>query len=379
MIRHVRKLKPLTRLEHPREMIRQFTPNWFAATMGTGILALMLPLVPGAGRLLYGMGESLWLFNIFLFSLFAFLYAARWVLYWEEARRIFSHSIVSMFMGTIPMGFATLVNGLIFFGIPRWGETVVPVAQAMWWLDVALSVACGVLIPYFMFTRQSHDIDRMTAIWLLPIVAAEVAASSGGLLAPHLFDHHAQFVTLIVSYVMWAYSVPVAFCVLTILFLRMALHRLPPDNMAASSWLSLGPIGTGSLGMLLLGQDAPPILASQGLAAIGSAAQGIGVVAGTILWGTGLWWLLLATLITARHWRAGIPFNLGWWGYTFPLGVYTAATLKLGSILHIPAFSIFGALLVLMLGSMWTIVALRTIQGGWNGHLFASPCIAAAN
>ncbi|NNM82073.1 MAG: TDT family transporter, partial [Burkholderiales bacterium] len=263
MIRHARKLKPLARLEHPREMIRQFTPNWFAATMGTGILSLMLPQVPGAGRLLYAMGESLWLFNIILFSLFAFLYAARWVLYWEEARRIFSHSIVSMFMGTIPMGFATLVNGLLFFGIPRWGAAVVPAAQAMWWLDVAMSVVCGVLIPYFMFTRQSHDIDRMTAVWLLPIVAAEVAASSGGLLAPHLGDPHAQFVTLIVSYVMWAYSVPVAFGVLTILFLRMALHRLPPDNMAASSWLSLGPIGTGSLGMLLLGQDAPSILASQ--------------------------------------------------------------------------------------------------------------------
>ena len=40
-------LKPLSRLDHPREMIRQFTPNWFAATMGTGILALALPQVPG--------------------------------------------------------------------------------------------------------------------------------------------------------------------------------------------------------------------------------------------------------------------------------------------------------------------------------------------
>ena len=42
-------LKPLSRLDSPREMIRQFTPNWFAATMGTGILALALPQVPGVG------------------------------------------------------------------------------------------------------------------------------------------------------------------------------------------------------------------------------------------------------------------------------------------------------------------------------------------
>jgi len=30
------------------------------------------------------------------------------------------------------------------------------------------------------------------AVWLLPVVAAEVAAASGGLLAPHLADAHAQ-------------------------------------------------------------------------------------------------------------------------------------------------------------------------------------------
>lgn len=28
--------KPLSRLAHPREAVRQFTPNWFTATMGAG-------------------------------------------------------------------------------------------------------------------------------------------------------------------------------------------------------------------------------------------------------------------------------------------------------------------------------------------------------
>lgn len=372
-------LKPLAQLEHPREMIRQFTPNWFAATMGTGILSLALPQVPGAGSTLREIGEGLWLFNIGLFMLFAVLYATRWIMFWHEARRIFSHNVVSMFIGTIPMGLATVINGLLFFGIPRWGEGVVLIAQVLWWVDVATSLACGVLIPYFMFTRQAHGIEKMTAVWLLPIVAAEVAAVSGGQLAPHLADSNAQFQTLIASYALWAYSVPVAFGILTILFLRMALHRLPPDSMAASSWLSLGPIGTGSFGMLVLGGNAPGMFAAHGMAGIGAVAAGIGVIAGTMLWGLGLWWLLLATLITIRYFRAGVPFNLGWWGYTFPLGVYTVATLKLGMQLEIAAFSTFGTLLVVVLAAMWLLVAARTIHGGWKGHLFVSPCIATVN
>lgn len=373
------RIKPFVHLDHPREVIRQFTPNWFAVTMGTGIFSLALPQIPGAGNILSAIGEGLWLFNICLFILFSLLYAARWIMFWDEARRIFSHNIVSMFIGTIPMGLATIINGFLYFGIPRWGESMVDVAQVLWFIDVAMSISCGVLIPYFMFTRQAHGIDKMTAVWLLPIVAAEVAAVSGGLLAPHLANENSQYLTLVTSFALWAYSVPVAFGILTILFLRMALHRLPPDSMAASSWLSIGPIGTGALGMLVLGADSPAIFAAQGMASIGSIAAGLGVIAGTLLWGVGLWWLLLATLITIRYFRAGIPFNLGWWGYTFPLGVYTVATLKLGTQLKVGFFSTFGTLLVVVLAIMWTLVVARTIYGGWKGSLFVSPCIANVN
>ena len=369
-------LRPLSALQHPREVIRQFTPNWFAATMGTGVLALALASLPVNIPGLHAVAEGLWLFNIGLFILFSVLYGARWVLYFDEARRIFGHSTVSMFFGTIPMGLATIINGFLVFGVPRWGQEVVQVAEVLWWIDVAMSLACGVLIPYMMFTRQEHSIDQMTAVWLLPVVAAEVAAASGGLLAPHLADAHGQLVMLCTSYVLWAFSLPVAFSILTILLLRMALHKLPHENMAASSWLALGPIGTGALGMLLLGGDGPAIFAANGMPGVGEVAAGLGLIGGITLWGFGLWWMLMAVLITLRYLRDGIPFNLGWWGFTFPLGVYSLATLKLASTLNLLFFSVFGSVLVMLLASLWLIVAKRTVQGAWRGELFVSPCIA---
>ena len=368
--------KPFSHLTRPREVIRQFTPNWFAATMGTGVLALALAQLPVNLPGVQAIAEALWFFTIGLFVLFSVLYAARWVMFFHEARRIFGHSTVSMFFGTIPMGLATILNGLLLFGLPRWGSDVIPLAEALWWLDVAMALACGVLIPFMMFTRQEHSIDQMTAVWLLPVVAAEVAAASGGLLAPHLADAHAQLTMLVTSYVLWAFSLPVAFSILTILMLRMALHKLPHASMAASSWLALGPIGTGALGMLLLGGDAPAIFAANGLPGVGEMANGLGLVAGITLWGFGLWWMLIAVLITLRYLRAGIPFNLGWWGFTFPLGVYALATLKLASLLHLGFFSVFGSVLVLALALMWAIVAKRTVQGAYKGELFVSPCIA---
>ncbi|MEN4750828.1 TDT family transporter [Pseudomonas sp. Ps21-P2] len=368
--------RPLSQLSHPREVIRQFTPNWFAATMGTGILSAVLTQLPLAIPGLFKLAEALWMLNIVLFLTFSTLYIARWVMFFDEARRVFGHSTVSMFFGTIPMGLATLINGLLTFGLPRWGDAVLPMAEMLWWLDVAMSLACGVVIPFLMFTRQEHRIDQMTAVWLLPLVACEVAAVSGGLLAPHLADSHSQFSVLITSYVLWAMSVPVAFSILTILLLRMALHKLPHENMAASSWLALGPISTGAFGLIVLGADSPPIFNANGLPGVGEIASGLGLIGGVILWGVGVWWCLMALLITARYLRNGIPFNLGWWGFTFPLGVFALTTLKLGAVLHLMFFAVLGSVLVAALSVLWLLIMKRTVTGAYKGELFVSPCIA---
>ncbi len=358
-----------------RETVRQFTPNWFTVTMGTGILALALNQFPVAIPGLHSIAEALWVLNIALFSLFSALYTARWLLFPQQALRIFGHSVVSMFFGAIPMGLATIINGFIVFGIPRWGAAAVAIAEALWWLDMAMAIGCGVIIPFLMFTLQNHSMEKMTAVWLLPVVAAEVTAASAGLLVPHLLDPVAAMRMLILGYALWAFSVPLAMSILVILVLRLVLHKLPHKDMAASGWLSLGPIGTGALGLLLLGGDAPAVFAAVGMPGVGDVTAGLGLIGGTILWGYGAWWLLLAVLTTARYLREGMPFNIGWWGFTFPLGVYAVATLTLARQTHLGFLVVTGGILVVALACFWTIIAVRTLHGAWHRYLFVSPCL----
>ena len=366
---------PLAALDRPLEAVRRFTPNWFAATMGTGILAIALSQLPGAGPVLRQAAEALWLLNIGLFALFTALYGARWILFPHEAKQVFGHPVMSMYLGCIPMGLATIVNGFLIFGRARWGQGAVEFASALWLVDVALSLACGLVIPYAMYTRQQHAIEQMTAVWLLPVVAAEVAAVSGGMIAPLLPDAGQRLGALVASYALWGYSVPAALSILAILILRMALHKLPPAAMAASSWLALGPIGTGALGLLVLGAAAPQVLTGP-LSAYGEAARAGGLIAALLLWGYGLWWMGLAVAITLKHLREKLPFNLGWWGYTFPLGVFSVTTLRLGAVLPVPALEEAGVVLVVALAAIWLVVAGRTLAGAWRGELFVAPCLA---
>ena len=168
-----------------------------------------------------------------LFALFSLVYATRWVFFFNQACGIARHPVMSMFLGAIPMGLATIINGLLVFG---GGETAVWMAHGLWWLDVTMSVGCGLVVPFLMFTVQEHSMEKMTAAWLLPIVAAEVAAVSGALLVPHLSPSEAVSV-LILCYALWAFSVPLAMSILVILLLRLVLHKLPERHMAASGCL----------------------------------------------------------------------------------------------------------------------------------------------
>ncbi|MGA1804956.1 TDT family transporter [Rhizobium sp. HT1-10] len=367
--------KPLTLPTVPVQgsVVRNFTPNWFATTMGTGILSVALAQFP-SHPWLFALGQALWLFNIILFATCTALYAARWGLYFHEARRVFSHSLVSMFFGCIPMGLATIINGFLIYGVPHVGETAVFIASALWWLDVVLSLACGLVIPFMMFTRQSHSIDQMTAVWLLPIVA-RVAAVSGGLLLPHIAEVQTQLTVLMASLVLWACSVPLAMSVLVILFLRMAVHKLPHVNMAASTWLALGPIGTGALGLFVMSQNGPAVLSANGLGGVAPAFGGASFLGGILLWGYGIWWLATAIMVTLRYLREGLPFNIGWWGYTFPLGVFAVATLRLSTMVPMSSVAVFGAVLVIALACLWLLVASKTIEGALNRKLFVSPCL----
>jgi C4-dicarboxylate transporter/malic acid transport protein len=368
------RFMPFRHISLHREIVRQFTPNWFAMTMGTGIVFLVLLALPFQLSGQHQVALALWVFDCFLFTTFSGLFIARLLLFPETVRPMLDHPVQSMFLGAIPMGLIPVVNGLSMFGVEWFGPGALTVAHALWWFDAGLAVSIALMVPYRMFTTQKHSAEQVTAVWLLPIVAPEVTASSAGVLAPHLSHEVAQLM-IGMGYVLWAISVPLAFSILTIVFLRLALYKLPHHDMAASSWLTLGPIGTGSLGLLLLGQAAPAAFAGTPLAQVAAMSRDLGVIGGLLLWGVGAWWLVMAVILTIRYRREGMSFNMGWWGFTFPIGVYTSVTFALYRLTQFFPFAVAGTVLAMATMGFWFIVVANTLKGMWLGNLFRAPCL----
>jgi tellurite resistance protein TehA-like permease len=106
---------------------------------------------------------------------------------------------------------------------------------------------------------------------------------------------------------------------------------------------------------------------------------GIGLIAGTLIWALATWWFIMALIGSLYYLKLKLSFNLGFWAYTFPLGVYTMATVNLGKQTELFMFTGYGVLLVISLAIIWVLVTLRTLHGAYHGYLFHDPKLASNN
>lgn len=158
-------------------------------------------------------------------------------------------------------------------------------------------------------TQHEARLEKMTAAWLLPIVATIVAAATGGVVAEVMPDPQQALITVIVSYVLWSTGIPLAFCVLTVYFLRLTTYNLPPREVIVSTFLPLGPLGQGGFAVMQLGKVVDKLFKdTESFPTIGPSVAGemlymIGFFVAIVFWGFGLVWLFfaLASIHNASH------------------------------------------------------------------------------
>jgi Voltage-dependent anion channel len=104
-----------------RRIVRNFTPSWFSVTMGTGIVSILLHNLPYNGDWLYWISVVIFALNVALFILFTFISVVRYAVYPEIWLAMIRHPAQSLFIGTFPMGLATIINMIVFACVPAWG------------------------------------------------------------------------------------------------------------------------------------------------------------------------------------------------------------------------------------------------------------------
>jgi C4-dicarboxylate transporter/malic acid transport protein len=350
------------------QIVRGFHPGWFGAVMGTGIVATLAYLNPGGQsglvRTAHVVGVTVAIITWLIAVAIAVPYLARMFRHPEASLQDLRHPIVGALYATLPAAIIVLAVTTATVGKSvSSADTVFAIVAVLAGLGALLSFAIGVIFVYILFCGEGAPIEAPNGGWFIPPVVSILIPLALAPLLPRVGSLTAR-VLLFTGYAAWGVGFFLFVLVAAVLFQRLVFHLLPPAQLAPSIWIGLGPIGAGSLALLKLAHAGVPVWGSDG-----AVVEKITSVAAAVLWGFGVWWFAIAALTLIRYLRrGGLPYGVGWWAFTFPLGAYTAATIDLARTWHLGLLEWTGVALFLLLIGFWLTVVVRTCQAMRTGE-----------
>lgn len=366
--------EPAPATEH-RRLVGNLGPNWFASVMGTGIVATAaasLPIhVPG----LRGFAQIVWVAAAALLAVLLIAVGTHWLRHPTVARSHARNPQMAHFYGAAPMALLTVGAGTLLVGKDLIGlQAALHVDWVLWWAGTAGGLFTAMTIPYLMFTQHDVGPDAAFGGWLMPVVPPMVSAATGALLIPHMAPGSGRATMLYGCYAMFGLSLVAALIITTMIWSRLAHFGTSGTARVPTLWIVLGPLGQSITAAGLLGGSAvyavDPTLAD--------GMRIFGILFGVPVWGFAVLWIALATALTVRTLRRGMPFALTWWSLTFPVGTFVTGTTQLAIHTGLPALRVAAAIAYVGLLGTWLLVAVRTAHGSLRGDLLTTPPSTAA-
>ena len=360
----------LSSLQTPGQVLGHLGPNWFASVMGTGIVATAGATLPVRIPGLHVFARTVWVLAAVLLVVLVVSVVAHWIRHPTVARSHAYNPQMAHFYGAAPMALLTVGAGALLIGKDLIGtRAAVDVHWALWTAGTIGGLFTAMTIPYLMFTQHHVEPDAAFGGWLMPIVPPMVSAATGALLVPHMAPGTGRETMVYGCYAMFGLSLLASIIIITMVWSRLAHYGTSGTARVPTLWIVLGPLGQSITAAGLLGTVAASAVEPD-------VAKGMSIFAilyGVPIWGFGVLWIGIATALTIRTARRGMPFALTWWSLTFPVGTFVTGTTQLALHTGLPAFEVAAVVAYAGLLGTWGLVAVRTARGGLRGNLFLPP------
>ena len=320
-----------------------------------------------------GMGDVLRGFGVLMVGLSAVLavglgvpYVARWVRHPDAAREDLSNPVLGALHATFPAGLLVLAVGIATVGPSVLsGDATFALVAVLAAAGIVLAFAMSVVFAALLFTSHGVEPQAVNGGWFIPPVVMIIESLVLAPLAARLGAADLGLV-LAVGYGSWGMGLLLFVLVASLLYDRLVFHPLPAAPLAPSLWIGLGPIGVGSLALIRLGQVGAPLWGDAG-----PAVGAVSLIGASALWGFGAWWLAAAAVLLGTYLRRGrLPYGLGWWAFTFPLGACAASTLALARAWHAGVLEAIAVILFVGLVVFWVVVATRPLAAVRSGAVW---------
>ncbi|MEU9333569.1 TDT family transporter [Streptomyces sp. NPDC048290] len=355
--------------------VRHLGPNWYAAVMGTAIVAsagAALPVhVPG----LRTVCAAVWALSLLLLLALLTARALHWRHHADQARAHLRDPGMAPFYGCLAMALLAVGGGALTVGADWIGTTAAVALDAvLFTAGTAIGLAAAVTVPYLLAVRERTGAREASPVWLLPLVAPMVSAALGPLLVPHLPPGQPRATLLLACVAMFGASLLATLLMLPLVFARLLTGAALPPALTPALFLVLGPLGQSTTAAGNFADAAPGVLPEPYAAGFGVFA----VLYGVPVTGFALLWFSLAAAHVVRAGRLGMGFTLTWWAFTFPVGTCVTGAAALARHTGLVAFEVLAVGLYAVLVAAWLTATVRTARGLFSGALLRAPRPAVA-
>lgn len=352
------------------EVLGNIGPNWFASVMGTGIVATAGAALPVHVVGLRAFALVVWVIAAALLVALIAVVGGHWLRHPTVARTHARNPQMAHFYGAAPMALMTVGAGAVLVGRDLLGERIaVDLDWVLWTAGTLGGLFTAVSIPFLMFTQHEVEPDAAFGGWLMPVVPPMVTAATGALLLPHMAAGSGRTTMLYGCYAMFGLSLLASLNIIAMIWSRLTLYGTSGSARVPTLWIVLGPLGQSITAAGLLGANAA-LGVEPGLA---EDLDAFAILYGVPVCGFAVLWIALATALTVRTLRRGMPFALTWWSLTFPVGTFVTGTSQLAGHTHLPAFRVAAAIAYAGLLFTWLLVTVRTARGSLRGNLLKLP------
>ena len=159
--------------------------------------------------------------------------------------------------------------------------------------------------------------------WLIATVGTQSVAVLGGLLAPEFGD--AGSFVMFSSFVWWMIGAFLYVILITLLFYRLVFFKFTPEAFVPPYWINMGALAITTLAGAVLCLSIPKIA---GFFRLFDIYEGIHTIF-LVIWHMVDTALSYSGILEYVFHKTQFKYSPLYWGMVFPLGMYTACTIKL--------------------------------------------------
>ena len=328
---------------------------YFALVMATGIVSIASFNL----NFIY-IAKSLFYFNIAAYLFMNLLYILRITLYPKN----FMDDIKDLAKSP---GYLTFVAGTCVLGT----QFIIiasnfAIAAILFYIgSFAWLILIYTVFTVFTVKKNKPPINKaISGVWLLIIVSTQ----SVSILASQLTGH-IPFANDLVSF--FALAMFLCGCmfyiiIITLIVYRMSFFEMRSEEFAPAYWINMGAVAISTLA------GSSIILNIEQWSFIGEILP---FLKGFTLffWAIGTWWIPLIVILGIwRHVFKQLPlkYHPQYWGMIFPMGMYTACTIKLSQALDLPFLMMIPTYFIYIALVAWTVAAFGMFYSVVKDYIF---------